>query len=151
MGWSVDADVCITCECGNYFCFGSFLEDGGEIVVICDECGKYYTADLVVKEKTDDGDQMSKSDLYSYPDSNSAFCARDFAKKHKYSIRKARRILKKMVENLELLYYPKRRIKDIGTIAKQEVPFESLDLPETITLGELETLVRKLYSKLDEK
>ena len=94
---------------------------------------------------------MSKSDLYSYPDSNSAFCARDFAKKHKYSIRKARRILKKMVENLELLYYPKRRIKDIGTIAKQEVPFESLDLPETITLGELETLVRKLYSKLDEK
>ena len=55
MGWSLDADVCITCECGNYFCFGSRLGDG-EIVVICEECGKYYTADLIVEEKTDEGD-----------------------------------------------------------------------------------------------
>ena len=38
-----------------------------------------------------------------------------------------------------------------GTIAEQEVPFESLDLPERATIGELETLVRKYYSKLDEK
>jgi len=38
-----------------------------------------------------------------------------------------------------------------GTIVEQEVPFESLDLPERVTLGELETLVRKYYSKLDEK
>ena len=56
---------------------------------------------------------MSKSDLYSYPDSNSAFCARDFAKKHKYSIRKARRILKDMVRLGEVILYPtKRRVKD---------------------------------------
>ena len=43
-------------------------------------------------------------------------------------------------------------VKFLPTVVEVDgVPEGSLDLPERVTLGELETLVRKYYSKLDEK
>jgi hypothetical protein len=57
---------------------------------------------------------MSRPNLYRHEGSNNFFCAHDFAREKKITIRKARRILSKMVTRGELLFLKRHLTKRAG-------------------------------------